>query len=115
LYKAAIRYALENQENLSLFQQAVEDLIIEDDVVKGVKTQMGLSFTADKVILTSGTFLGASSTHCWTFRGIQCAELNACFVNRMRHSATHRINLFHQMPLTNPANRRRLTSTHANS
>ncbi|CAC9461165.1 tRNA uridine 5-carboxymethylaminomethyl modification enzyme GidA [uncultured Gammaproteobacteria bacterium] len=58
LYKAAIRYALENQENLSLFQQAVEDLIIEDDVVKGVKTQMGLSFTADKVILTSGTFLG---------------------------------------------------------
>jgi hypothetical protein len=39
LYKAAIRYALENQENLSLFQQAVEDLIIEDDVVKGVKTQ----------------------------------------------------------------------------
>jgi tRNA U34 5-carboxymethylaminomethyl modifying enzyme MnmG/GidA len=42
LYKAAIRYALENQENLSLFQQAVEDLIIEDDVVKGVKTQMGL-------------------------------------------------------------------------
>jgi tRNA U34 5-carboxymethylaminomethyl modifying enzyme MnmG/GidA len=114
-----------------------------NDVVKGVKTQMGLSFTADKVILTSGTFLGgvihigqsnyeggragdapsnalsrrlraydlgvgrlktgtpppiclsASSTHCWTFRGIQCAELNACFVNRMRHSATHRINLFY--------------------
>lgn len=58
LYKAVIRYALENQENLSLFQQAVEDLIIENDVVKGVKTQMGLSFTADKVILTSGTFLG---------------------------------------------------------
>jgi NADH dehydrogenase FAD-containing subunit len=34
-----------------------------------------------------------------TFRSIQCAELNTCFVNRMRHSATHRINLFHQMPL----------------
>jgi tRNA uridine 5-carboxymethylaminomethyl modification enzyme len=62
LYKAAIRYALENQENLSLFQQAVEDLIIEDDVVKGVKTQMGLSFTADKVILTSGTFLGGGES-----------------------------------------------------
>jgi tRNA uridine 5-carboxymethylaminomethyl modification enzyme len=58
LYKAAIRYALENQENLSLFQQAVDDLVIEDDVVTGVVTQMGLTFKADKVILTSGTFLG---------------------------------------------------------
>ncbi len=58
LYKAAIRYILENQNNLSLFQQAVDDLIIENDVIKGVKTQMGLSFLADKVILTSGTFLG---------------------------------------------------------
>jgi tRNA uridine 5-carboxymethylaminomethyl modification enzyme len=57
LYKAAIRHKLENQENLSLFQQAVEDLIIENDVIKGVKTQMGLRFTADKVILTSGTEL----------------------------------------------------------
>ncbi len=58
LYKAAIRYALENQKNLSLFQQAVDDLVIEKDVVTGVITQMGLIFTADKVILTSGTFLG---------------------------------------------------------
>ena len=58
LYKAAIRYTLENQENLSLFQQAVDDLVIENDVVTGVITQMGLTFTADKVILTSGTFLG---------------------------------------------------------
>jgi tRNA uridine 5-carboxymethylaminomethyl modification enzyme len=58
LYKAAIRYVLENQENLSLFQQAVDDLIIENDVIKGIKTQMGLNFLADKVILTSGTFLG---------------------------------------------------------
>jgi len=58
LYKAAIRYILENQENLSLFQQAVDDLIIENDVIKGIKTQMGLSFFANKVILTSGTFLG---------------------------------------------------------
>ncbi len=58
LYKAAIRNALENQENLDLFQQAVDDVIIKNDVVKGVVTQMGLSFTADKVILTSGTFLG---------------------------------------------------------
>ena len=58
LYKAAIRYILDNQENLSLFQQAVDDLIIENDVIKGIKTQMGLNFLADKVILTSGTFLG---------------------------------------------------------
>jgi len=58
LYKAAIRYILENQENLSLFQQAVDDLIIENDVIKGIKTQMSLNFYADKVILTSGTFLG---------------------------------------------------------
>ncbi|MDC0430829.1 FAD-dependent oxidoreductase, partial [Candidatus Thioglobus sp.] len=56
LYKAAIRYALENQENLSLFQQAVDDLVIKNDVVTGVVTQMGLAFSADKVILTSGTF-----------------------------------------------------------
>lgn len=58
LYKAAIRYALENQQNLSIFQQAVDDLIIENHTIKGVKTQMGLNFSADKVILTSGTFLG---------------------------------------------------------
>jgi len=58
LYKAEVRYALENQPNLSIFQQAVDDLIIENDQVKGVVTQMGLTFFADKVILTSGTFLG---------------------------------------------------------
>jgi tRNA uridine 5-carboxymethylaminomethyl modification enzyme len=58
LYKAEVRFALENQTNLSLFQQSVDDLIIENDQVKGVVTQMGLTFFADKVILTSGTFLG---------------------------------------------------------
>ncbi|MDA8905923.1 tRNA uridine-5-carboxymethylaminomethyl(34) synthesis enzyme MnmG [Candidatus Thioglobus sp.] len=58
LYKAAIRKKIENQENLSLFQQPVDDLIIENNRVKGVITQMGLEFFADKVILTSGTFLG---------------------------------------------------------
>ena len=58
LYKAAIRKKIENQENLSLFQQPVDDLIIENNRVKGVITQMGLKFFADKVILTSGTFLG---------------------------------------------------------
>jgi len=58
LYKAAIRSKIENQENLSLFQQPVDDLIIENNRVKGVITQMGLEFFSDKVILTSGTFLG---------------------------------------------------------
>ena len=58
LYKAAIRSKLENQENLTLFQQPVDNLIIENYQVKGVITQMGLEFFADKVVLTSGTFLG---------------------------------------------------------
>ena len=58
LYKAAVRHELENQANLDLFQQAVDDIIIENDTIKGVVTQMGLRFTADKVVLTSGTFLG---------------------------------------------------------
>ena len=58
LYKAAVRYKIENQEYLTLFQQPVDDLIIENQRVKGVITQMGLEFFADKIILTSGTFLG---------------------------------------------------------
>ncbi len=57
LYKAAVRYALENQPNLSLYQQAVEDLIVEGDRVTGVVTQMGLEFRAPTVVLTVGTFL----------------------------------------------------------
>lgn len=57
LYKAAIRWRLENQSNLSLFQAAVDDLIVVGDVVRGVKTQSGLQFEAKKVILTAGTFL----------------------------------------------------------
>ena len=56
-YKAAIRGILENQSNLSIFQQAVDDLIIEGDRVTGVVTQMGLSFTAQTVVVTAGTFL----------------------------------------------------------
>ncbi len=58
LYKAAVRYALENEPNLTLFQQAVEDLIVEGDRVAGVVTQMGLEFRAPAVVLTVGTFLG---------------------------------------------------------
>lgn len=58
LYKAAIRSTLENQPNLSLFQQACDDLIVENDRVVGVVTQMGLKFSAKTVVLTVGTFLG---------------------------------------------------------
>ncbi len=58
LYKAAVRQALENQPNLDLFQQAVEDLIVEGDRVTGVVTAMGLRFRAEAVVLTVGTFLG---------------------------------------------------------
>ena len=57
LYKAAIRRRLENQENLTLFQAAVDDLLVMGDEVRGVVTQMGLEFTAKKVVLTAGTFL----------------------------------------------------------
>ncbi len=58
LYKQYIRNQLENQPNLSIFQQAVDDLIIEERQVKGVITQAGLHFFAPAVILTTGTFLG---------------------------------------------------------
>ena len=58
LYKAAIRQALENQPNLSIFQQPVDDLLVEQDQVCGVVTQMGLKFRAKAVVLTVGTFLG---------------------------------------------------------
>jgi tRNA uridine 5-carboxymethylaminomethyl modification enzyme len=57
LYKQAVRTALENQPNLSLFQQTVSDLIVEDGRVAGVRTQMGLDFSARAVVLTAGTFL----------------------------------------------------------
>lgn len=57
LYRLAIRTALENQPNLMIFQQAVEDLIVENDRVVGAVTQMGLKFRAKAVVLTVGTFL----------------------------------------------------------
>jgi tRNA uridine 5-carboxymethylaminomethyl modification enzyme len=57
LYKAAIRHRLENQENLWLFQQAVDDIILDGDKVVGVVTNIGLRFSAKSVVLTAGTFL----------------------------------------------------------
>ncbi|MEY3804567.1 MAG: hypothetical protein RL667_689 [Pseudomonadota bacterium] len=58
LYKAAIRRRLENQPNLWLFQQAVDDIILEGDRAVGVVTQIGLRFKSQAVVLTAGTFLG---------------------------------------------------------
>ncbi|KVW48305.1 tRNA uridine-5-carboxymethylaminomethyl(34) synthesis enzyme MnmG [Burkholderia ubonensis] len=57
LYKAAIRHRLENQPNLWLFQQAVDDLMVEGDRVVGAVTQIGIRFRARAVVLTAGTFL----------------------------------------------------------
>ena len=58
LYRNAIRQTLEQQENLYIFQQSVDDLIIEQDQVVGAKTNMGLNFYAQQVVMTTGTFLG---------------------------------------------------------
>jgi len=58
LYRRAVRAALEAEPNLTLFQQAVDDLIVEGERVAGVITQMGLRFAAPAVVLTVGTFLG---------------------------------------------------------
>jgi tRNA uridine 5-carboxymethylaminomethyl modification enzyme len=57
LYRQAIRTRLENQPNLTLFQQSVDDLVLEGDRVAGVVTQLGIRFDAAAVVLTTGTFL----------------------------------------------------------
>src|SRR5881392_2272333 len=57
LYKRAIRELLENQPNLALFQQAVDDLLLEGDRVAGVVTELGVRFSSRVVVLTTGTFL----------------------------------------------------------
>ncbi|MEI7678159.1 MAG: tRNA uridine-5-carboxymethylaminomethyl(34) synthesis enzyme MnmG [Betaproteobacteria bacterium] len=57
LYRKAIRARLENQENLQIFQQSVDDLLVIDDRVAGVVTQLGVKFSATAVVLTAGTFL----------------------------------------------------------
>ncbi|WP_447554760.1 tRNA uridine-5-carboxymethylaminomethyl(34) synthesis enzyme MnmG [Vreelandella sp. EE22] len=57
-YKAAIRGMLENQPNLTLFQQAAGDLVVDNDTVRGVVTETGIRFMAETVVLSTGTFLG---------------------------------------------------------
>ena len=58
LYKNAMRAIVESQPNLTVFQQSVVDLVVDDDRIRGVDTQMGLRIEADRVVLTTGTFLG---------------------------------------------------------
>ena len=58
LYRSSVRHALENQPNLMIFQQAVNDLILDGEQVSGVTTAMGLRFFSKTVVLTTGTFLG---------------------------------------------------------
>ena len=58
LYRAYIRKVVENQSNLSIFQQAVDDLLLEDDRITGCRTSMGQVFHASAIVLTTGTFLG---------------------------------------------------------
>jgi tRNA uridine 5-carboxymethylaminomethyl modification enzyme len=60
LYRNEIRKLIENQENLTLFQQSCDDLIVEQDRVVGLVTQMGLKFHAKSVVITVGTFLGGT-------------------------------------------------------
>ncbi len=60
LYRAAIRETLESQQNLTIFQQSCDDLIVENDRVTGVVTKMGLKFHGKTVVLTVGTFLGGT-------------------------------------------------------
>ncbi|QHS15400.1 tRNA uridine-5-carboxymethylaminomethyl(34) synthesis enzyme MnmG [Shewanella sp. Arc9-LZ] len=57
LYRQKIQHILQNQPNLRIFQQAVDDLVVESDKVVGVVTQMGLAFEAPAIVLTTGTFL----------------------------------------------------------
>jgi tRNA uridine 5-carboxymethylaminomethyl modification enzyme len=60
LYRSEVRYLLEHQPNLTIFQQSCDDLIVENNRVCGVVTQMGLKFRAKTVVLTVGTFLGGT-------------------------------------------------------
>ena len=60
LYRNAVRNMLEHQENLTIFQQSCDDIIVEQDSVTGVVTQMGLKFKAKTVVITVGTFLGGT-------------------------------------------------------
>src|SRR5436309_8909900 len=75
LYKAAIRSRLENQPNLTLFQQAVDDLLLEGDRIAGVVTELGVRFSSRVVVLTTGTFLsGLIHSGLSNYRGGRAGE-----------------------------------------
>jgi tRNA uridine 5-carboxymethylaminomethyl modification enzyme len=74
LYRNAIRTRLENQKNLLLFQQAVDDLLVEGDRVGGVVTQSGLIFRSESVVLTAGTFLDGKIHISFLFGHFSCLD-----------------------------------------
>ncbi len=79
LYRKAIRGRLENQPNLLIFQQSVDDLIVQGERVTGVVTQLGLSFAADAVVLTAGTFLaGLIHVGLNNYQGGRAGDPPAC-------------------------------------
>ncbi len=104
LYKQAIRGRLENQPNLTLFQQAVDDLMLDGDRVSGVITQLGIQFAADAVVLTTGTFLSglihvglahyeagrAGDPPAKTLGGATARTQTPGWPTEDRHSAAHR-------------------------
>ena len=88
LYKAAIREMLENQENLELFQQAVEDVTLDGERISGVVTAMGVEFKARAVVLTAGTFLSRRS--CRQILGRPFARIEpAARPSENRHAAAY--------------------------
>ena len=106
LYRNEIRRLIENQENLTLFQQSCDDLIVEQDRVVGVITQMGLKFHAKSVVITVGTFLGgtihigmenhkgharmhACTNECTAPPARSYARMHACTHGRI-HTRTHK-------------------------
>lgn len=93
LYRQAVRTALENQPNLMIFQQAVEDLIVENDRVVGAVTQMGLKFRAKAVVLTVGTFLdGKIHIGLENYRGGRAGDPPAIALSRRLRELPLRVN-----------------------
>lgn len=81
LYRNAIRSLLENQNNLQIFQQSVEDLVLIGDRVTGVKTQLGLIFNAKAIVLTAGTFLnGLIHVGLANHQGGRAGDPSSCFL-----------------------------------
>ena len=87
LYKNAIRQQLEKQENLSIFQQAVDEIIIRNEKVIGVITQMGIKFYAKTVVLTVGTFL-AGKIHVGfnKYKGGRAGDPSSCTLAQSLHN-----------------------------